>query len=532
VFDRFGGLLRFVVPAVLVSFVLAVALWQLRGVQAEAGYLQAANVSAGRTAVVTTALAGAVAIVLSLVFGATVERRNARRLSLLGRAMESAVVADLASLARALRSLADGDLDAGFTSAIAPVTVHRFDGAGAIALGYNAVADALARVADEHARAMKRMREVIVAITGSTAEYVEASVAVSMVSRDAAAALDRIGAATETARGASGGQQERIAKHQQTIDEFFALARSLAHGAQAQVQSVASATTTMRGLDDTMAGVASSGASLAERGRGATSEATVGTEAATRTAQAMIRLRSESESVAGAMRSLEERSAAVGEIVAAIEQIADQTNLLSLNAAIEAARAGEHGRGFAVVAAEIRKLADGSASSAREIGRMLSAIRLDTVAAAGAINATLARVDESVSLADQATTVLASLTETVAETVRTAEALAEQSEAMRAGGTALVEDLANVSRVIDTNLAASKQIESSTEVLSKSMHASMSAATRQGQNVLELSAGTSALAGTIEDLNETARELTSQATEARNVVARFTVERQAVSIGV
>jgi methyl-accepting chemotaxis protein len=140
------------------------------------------------------------------------------------------------------------------------------------------------------------------------------------------------------------------------------------------------------------------GAQSAEAGQAAEQ----GREVVVRTVQMIHGIESSAQEVDASVRLLRTRSEQIGQILAVINDIADQTNLLALNAAIEAARAGEHGRGFAVVADEVRKLADRTTSATGEISKVIADINSDTTQASSRTKDSLDRVRAGVSSAQQA----------------------------------------------------------------------------------------------------------------------------------
>lgn len=154
------------------------------------------------------------------------------------------------------------------------------------------------------------------------------------------------------------------------------------------------------------------------------------------------------------VRILGERSHAISGIVQTIREIADQTNLLALNAAIEAARAGEQGRGFAVVADEVRKLAERTALATGEISTMIGAIQAETSSAIDSISAGTAQAEHGADLAQQAAAALTRINSGARETMEKVDAIAAAIEQQTEAGRDIAEHVRSIMEMAQTNSGA------------------------------------------------------------------------------
>jgi len=167
--------------------------------------------------------------------------------------------------------------------------------------------------------------------------------------------------------------------------------------------------------------------------------------------------------VSSAIGQLGEQTVRISNIVEVIKEVADQTNLLALNAAIEAARAGEAGRGFAVVADEVRKLAERTSQSTAEIGAMIQAIQLSARNAVGTMDEAVVLANTGTGLAESAGKAIANIRHATGEVERVfgdiSLAISEQSSAGRivAGQVESVAQAAEASRAATQQSAQAAQ---------------------------------------------------------------------------
>ncbi|MFZ3171576.1 MAG: HAMP domain-containing methyl-accepting chemotaxis protein [Carboxydocellales bacterium] len=232
----------------------------------------------------------------------------------------------------------------------------------------------------------------------------------------------------------------------------------IAQGAQEQAANVNRASETVnkmvRGVEEIVENsdhVASSAQKTSEAAR-------VGAEAVSSTVAGMERIKETVLTAASKIMELGDRSEQIGAIIEVIDDIAEQTNLLALNAAIEAARAGEHGKGFAVVADEVRKLAERSSKSTKEIAALVSKIQQVTGTAVETMTTSTVEVEQGAKLAQGAGEALDKIMETIGETNQQSSTILEIAHRLAAYSGEVVQVIDGVAAITEQNTAATEEM--------------------------------------------------------------------------
>ncbi|HEX2987225.1 MAG TPA: methyl-accepting chemotaxis protein, partial [Chloroflexota bacterium] len=214
----------------------------------------------------------------------------------------------------------------------------------------------------------------------------------------------------------------------------------------------------------------------------------------------------------------------IGVIVETIDDIAEQTNLLALNAAIEAARAGEHGKGFAVVADEVRKLAERSSRSTKDIAALIAEVQKGTSEAVAAVERESKEVEAGSRLAEEAGEALDRTLASVKVAADQASHIASAVLEMETISRQVVALMDSVSAVVAQSAAATEEMAASSQEVEGAMKKMASVSEEASASAKEVTASSQEMGAQVASIADQAQDLARMAEELRTAVSQFKTE--------
>jgi methyl-accepting chemotaxis protein len=381
--------------------------------------------------------------------------------------------------------------------------------------------DELGGIAREVLGMVSGLRDLLSSINDHTQSMMAAAEELTAASETAArTSEDAARASAQVASGAA--DQARAADDVHgTMGEFQQTIHQIAAGASSSATEVQRAADKLSQMVAALEKMAANAARVARGAVHSAETASRGAAVVDQTVAGMDRIRHSVDEASAQIQGLEQLSSQIGNITEAITAIADQTNLLALNAAIEAARAGEHGRGFAVVADEVRKLAEGSANSARSITGLIEQVRQQTARAVQAMAAGTLEVKEGSRLAIDAGQALKEILSTAEQAAGEVKNISAAAEQVQHGAEQVVQAFNSVAAITEENTAATEEMAAGTSQVTSAVDHIAGISRESAIAIGAVSAGVKALTENAHALEESSRNLVDIATDLQTGVARF-----------
>jgi len=366
--------------------------------------------------------------------------------------------------------------------------------------------------------------ETVVRIQDMVKQVTEASQQMAQVAENVGRASQEVaGGAQQVAEGAT-VQTKSASEVTENMEQLRRAIEEVARGVQVGAQGAEQAATATQQAVQAIKLIAEAAEAARRDAENTGDVARQGATIVQETVAGMARVKQASSDSSEKIFALGEASQKIGEIVEAINDIAEQTNLLALNAAIEAARAGEHGKGFAVVADEVRKLAERSASQTREIALLIRNIQEGIQTAVDSMTVASREVEDGVEKVNNAGTALGDIlnaTDNVVAQVKSVSQLCEE-----------VEKSSNeVFKVVDSVSTSSEQSNAATEQMTASSTEVMRVVEQFTAGIEESSSVAEELSAAAQEQNASVEEMTASTTnlaelskQTKQMLDRFTVD--------
>ena len=252
-----------------------------------------------------------------------------------------------------------------------------------------------------------------------------------------------------------------------SANEIVASTSQLAASASESAAAVSETSTTVEEVRQTAQVASQKAKNVADGAQKAAQSSEKGRKSTEDVGTGMNRIRQQVEAIAASMARLSEQTQAIGQIIASVEDLAAQSNLLAVNAAMEAAKAGEHGKGFGVVAQEVKSLAAQSRQATNQVRTILSDIQKATTSAVMATEQGSKAVEAGIRQTELAGESIRALSGNVTEASQAATQIAASSQQQLVGVDQVAGAMESIKQASTQNMASAKQLETAARNLSE-----------------------------------------------------------------
>lgn len=396
----------------------------------------------------------AIAIVLALALTLVITRTVTHPIKLLKDSLSQVETWVLGSLTKGSAAMAQGDLTVIPELKVSHIEWQSKDEFGQMCKMVNGVLDEAQQTVDSMRTAQSKFGEMV----SSVAER-----AFMVASKG-----DELKGSTTQASTASQSILQKIDEITNATRESAITAERLATGSDKLAQRSSEATDHLKRLAERAAEIAEGSRQQEEQVQHASQLTEEIVRVVGATIETVQATKDQVEATRQTVDQLAQKQAQIGNIIQTIETIAEQTNLLALNAAIEAARAGEHGRGFAVVADEVRKLAENAGDAAKEIAAIIQTIRAEVDEASKSMDLTSRQVTQVVENSSEAQRSLALIQESGKETADISKANASRVRTMAEAVEDVSAVVAEVATFAQESAAGSEELSATSEEMAAS----------------------------------------------------------------
>ena len=317
--------------------------------------------------------------------------------------------------------------------------------------------DEIGQLATALEQMVENLRARIAEAEQKSREAEEQSKKAMQAMSEAQEAKDKAEAGQQAILQAAANVEQVVNRLSAATEELSAQVEQSSRGTDIQRDRVSSSATAMEEMNSTVLEVARNASIASEGSDRAKAKATQGEDIVRQSVEGINGVQSDTQELRNYMDDLGRQAEAIGAIMTVISDIADQTNLLALNAAIEAARAGEAGRGFAVVADEVRKLAEKTMNATKEVGDAIKGIQNGTRQSISAVERTTANLDSTTNLVKKSGESLGQIVQEVVATADQVRAIATAAEEQSAASEEITHSLDEINRMAGETAVAMQQ---------------------------------------------------------------------------